>query len=69
MFPYNVYDIQPVSSLKYLGVLIDQHLSGQAMVESIIKKATGRLNFCTGILFISTRIFTKIFVQPYYSGT
>ena len=37
---YNGYDIQPVSSLKYLGVIIDQHLSGQAMVESIIKKAT-----------------------------
>ena len=41
---YNFYDIQPVSSL-YLGVLIDQHLSGQAMVESIIKKATCRLKF------------------------
>ena len=46
MFPiYNGYDIQPVSSLKYLGVLIDQHLSGQAMVECILKKATGRLKF------------------------
>ena len=42
---YNGYDIQPVSSLKYLGVLIDQHLSCQAMVESIIKNATSRLKF------------------------
>ena len=66
---YNGYDIQPVSSLKYLGVLIDQHLSGQAMVESIIKKTTSWLKFWTGILFISTRNFAKIFVQPYYSAT
>ena len=42
---YNGYEIQPVSSLKYLGVLINQHLLGQAMVETILKKATGRLKF------------------------
>ena len=42
---YNGYEIQPVSSLKYLVVLIDQHLSGHAMVASIIMKATGRLKF------------------------
>jgi hypothetical protein len=37
--------IKSVDTIKYLGATLDQHLSGEAMVDSIIKKATGRLKF------------------------
>lgn len=37
--------IQSTSSVKYLGAILDQNLSGQSMVSSIIKKANARLKF------------------------
>ena len=43
--PYDGHIIQPTDSVKYLGAALDKHLSGEAMVDSIIKKATSRLKF------------------------
>ena len=37
--------ITSTSSVKYLGVTIDQHLSFNSMAESVIKKANARLKF------------------------
>ena len=42
---YNGQTIEPASSIKYLGVQIDQHLSWEPMVESLIRKTTGKLKF------------------------
>ena len=42
---YNDHIIKPASSIKYLGVTLDQHLSGEVFADSLIKKATGRLKF------------------------
>jgi hypothetical protein len=53
--PYDNYIIQPTDSVKYLGATLDQHLSGEVMVDSIIKKATGRLKF----LYRHSKIFSQ----------
>ena len=37
--------IKPTESVKYLGVTLDKSLSGESVVESIIKKASSRLSF------------------------
>ena len=42
---YNGHTIDPVTTIKYLGVTLDQHLSGEVMVDALIKKASGRLKF------------------------
>ena len=42
---YKDHVIKPVSNLKYLGVQLDQHLSGEVMAEETLKKATSRLKF------------------------
>ena len=42
---YNDHVIKPVSNLKYLGVQLDHHLSGEVMAEEILKKANSRLKF------------------------
>ena len=42
---YNGQVIKAQESIKYLGVTLDQSLSGDIMVDSIIKKATGKLKF------------------------
>ncbi len=42
---YNTQELKPQDSITYLGVLIDNMLSGDAMVSLVIKKVTGRLKF------------------------
>ena len=38
-------DIEPKEKVKYLGVTLEQCLSGESMVKSIIQKANARLKF------------------------
>ena len=38
-------DIEPKDSVKYLGATLEQCLSGESMVKSIIQKANARLKF------------------------
>ena len=52
---YNGHTINPVPSIKYLGVTLDQHLSGEVMVDSLVKKAIGRLKF----LYRHTQYFNQ----------
>lgn len=42
---YNEHTVRPSTSIKYLGVTLDQHLSGEVFADSLINKATGRLKF------------------------
>lgn len=42
---YNDQIIHSKSSIKYLGVTLDQHLSGDIMANSVISRVTGRLKF------------------------
>lgn len=42
---YEDQTIKPSNSVKYLGASLDQHLSGEVMVDTIVKRATGRLKF------------------------
>jgi hypothetical protein len=42
---FNDQIIKAQNSIKYLGVTLDQFLSGDTMVNSIIKKVTGKLKF------------------------
>ena len=37
--------INPTSSVKYLGVTLDQTLNGESCANSVIRKASGRLSF------------------------
>ena len=41
----NGHDIHPSDEVKYLGLKIDKTLSGEATVNSILSKCTGRLKF------------------------
>ena len=43
--PYDDHNIMPSDTVNYLGATLDKYLSGEVMVDSIIKKATGRLKF------------------------
>jgi hypothetical protein len=54
----NGIDIEAKSSVKYLGIMIDQFLSGDLIVSSMIKKVNQRLtftdNFCAmTLVFLS----------------
>ena len=42
---YNDQTINPQDSINYLGVSIDQHVSGDNMVDNLVRKAIGRLKF------------------------
>ncbi len=37
--------IDYVSEVKYLGIKIDETLSGEGILETIVKKCTGRIKF------------------------
>ena len=41
----NNYIIQASDHVKYLGVIIDNHLSGEHIVDSIVQKVNNRLRF------------------------
>ena len=41
----NVQTINNKTSVKYLGVMLDQELSGEAIANEVIKKVNARLNF------------------------
>ena len=38
-------DVRRVDKVKYLGVVLDQHLSGQVQAMSVVKKVGSRLGF------------------------
>lgn len=40
-----MYCIEPIDTVKYLGVTLEQSLTGENMVNSIIQKANARLKF------------------------
>ena len=51
----NGINIEAKSSVKYLGIMIDQFLSDDLIVSSIIKKVNQRLKFLQ-IFYIEIRI-------------
>ncbi len=42
---YSDTAIESVLELKYLGINIDKILSGEGILETIVKKCTGRIKF------------------------
>ncbi len=42
---YKNTEIEPVSEVKYLGIKIDKTLSGEATLDTIVRKCTGRIKF------------------------
>ena len=50
----NGIDIGSGSEVTYLGVTLDQNLSGSSMITKIISKCNNKKNFCTEMLIIWT---------------
>ena len=61
-------DVKKVDKVRYLGVILDQHLSGQEQALSVIKKVASRLGFlyrCASFLDVdSRRLLCNALVQP-----
>ena len=52
-------EVTKVDKVRYLGVILDEHLSGQVQVLSVITKVASRLGFfyrCASFLDVNTRI-------------
>ena len=67
-FEYNGYTIKGQNTVNYLGVNLEQTLSGELMAKSIIGKVTTKLNFYTGTNNFSMNLSKQIYVLPYCSG-
>ena len=61
-------EVKKVEKVRYLGVLLDQHLDGQVQALSVIKRVASRLGFlyrCAGFLDAQTRrVLCNALVQP-----
>ena len=61
--------VKRVSSVKYLGVFLDENLSGKEHAESLISKCTGRLSFlyrkAAFLDFYSRKTLCASLIQPY----
>ena len=61
-------DVKKVEKVRYLGVMLDQHLNGQAQASCVIKKVASRLGFLyrsSGFLDLKTRwLLCNALVQP-----
>ena len=64
----NGLDVKKVEKVRYLGVMLDQHLNGQAQASCVIKKVASRLGFLyrsSGFLDLKTRwLLCNALVQP-----
>ena len=65
--------VRRVSSVKYLGVMLDENLSGESHVSAIIKKVSSRLSFLyrnSRLLdFQSKRTLCSALVQPFFDNS
>ena len=43
-------EVKKVEKVRYLGVMLDQHLDGQVQALGVIKRVASRLGFCTDVL-------------------
>ena len=61
-------DVKKVDKVRYLGVVLDQHLNGQEQALCVIKKVASRLGFlyrCAYFLDVnSRRLLCNALVQP-----
>ena len=61
-------DVKRVEKVRYLGVMLDQHLNGQIQAERVVKKASSRLGFLyrsASFLNLDTRkVLCNALVQP-----
>ena len=65
---YNDTEITAKSNIKYLGTTIDQTMSGQDIVTSIIKKANGKLKFLYRYKRVLNRTTRKILATALIQG-
>ena len=61
-------EVKKVEKVRYLGVMLDQHLNGQAKTSCVIKKVASRLGFlCRGSSFLNSKkrgLLCNALVQP-----
>jgi len=66
----NNHTIKAKESVKYLGLTIDQDLSGDSIVSKIISKSTARLKFCyrhkESLNLLSRKILVTSLVQSLF---